>query len=98
MDLHAIGLLYNDGNPLLGIVQLFLSIKGQIADILKEHWDYWISTRNVQVRDPMGYATPSYIKGNLFFLQTNSEQPYGKSARKTFQENVIQFVSVVSMF
>lgn len=33
---------------------------------------------------PMGYATPSYIKGN-FFLQTNSEKPYGKSAKKNFQ-------------
>lgn len=37
LDLHAIGLLYNDGNPLLDIVQLFLSIKERIADILKEH-------------------------------------------------------------
>lgn len=33
---------------------------------------------------PMGYATPSYMRGN-FFLNTNSEKPYGKSAQKDFK-------------
>lgn len=35
---------------------------------------------------PMKYATPSYTKGN-YFLNTNSEKPYGKSANKNFKPN-----------
>ncbi|XP_031628398.1 vitellogenin-2-like [Contarinia nasturtii] len=33
---------------------------------------------------PMGYATPSYLKGN-FFLKTNAESPYGLNATRNFQ-------------
>lgn len=32
---------------------------------------------------PMGYATPSYIKGN-FFLNTNAVKPFGKSAQEKY--------------
>lgn len=45
---------------------------------------------------PMGFAAPTYVKGN-YFLKTNAKSPYGENSRKLYQPTCAQEASIPAM-